>query len=337
MKLAILAFTRRGCDRAEEVRRALQPEECRMYTMEKFLRPDFLPYAPPLAAFLGPIFAWAEQIVFVGSTGMAIRAIAPWVADKKTDPGVLVVDERGCFVISLLSGHIGGANALTRTLAAALGATPVITTATDVNGRFSVDDWAARNHLTIASMAAAKAVSAAILEGDVPLCADCPLGPLPAGVVAGADGALGIYIGWREKTPFATTLQLIPRALTLGVGCRRGIARETVEQAVAEALEAHRIPRAALSRVCSIDLKAHEPGLLAFCEGWGLPLTCYSAEELLAVPGEFSASEFVKSVTGVDNVCERAAMLGGNRLLVKKTARDGVTVAVAEQAWEVAF
>ena len=165
MKLAVFAFTRRGCETARLGVGALNPEQCRMFAPEKFCQPDFEGYMPPLAEFVGPVFSWADAILFVGSTGMAVRAIAPWVKDKKTDPAVLVTDEAGQFVISLLSGHIGGANELTRLLARKLGATPVVTTATDVNGKFSVDDWAARNHLTIGSMAAAKAVSAAILEG----------------------------------------------------------------------------------------------------------------------------------------------------------------------------
>lgn len=340
MKLAIFAFTRRGCHRAEEIRAALsdRTEQCRMFTMEKFGLPGFEAYQPPLTGFVKPVFAWADQIVFVGSTGMAIRAIAPWVRDKKTDPGVVVTDEGGEFVISLLSGHIGGANSLTRDLAAALGAQPVITTATDVNGKFSVDDWAARNGLTIASMAAAKAVAAAILEEDVPLCSDYPIASaLPGGVVLGEQGVLGIYVGWQNRQPFAQTLQLIPKTLHLGIGCRRGTPAEQIEQAVTAVLEAHCIPRTALRAAASIDLKANEDGLLSFCKNWNLPISFYTPEALAAVPGEFPKSEFVKSITGVDNVCQRAALLGAEKVIVDKTAMAGVTVAVAEEHWEVVF
>ena len=186
MRLSILAFTRRGCCLARRVKQALSPAECRMMTMEKFGEPDFEAYRPPLTEAVGDLFSWCDQLVFIGSTGMAVRAIAPWVRDKKTDPAVLVTDEQGKFVISLLSGHIGGANRLTLALAEALGAVPVITTATDVNRKFSVDAWAAQRGLTIGSMEAAKAVSAAILEGDVPLVCDYPIGsPLPGGITLG--------------------------------------------------------------------------------------------------------------------------------------------------------
>ena len=92
-----------------------------------------------------------------------------------------------------------------------------------------------------------------------------------------------------------------------------------------------------MGAVATIDLKKDETGLLDFCRDRGWPLSCYSAEELAAVEGDFTPSDFVRSVTGVDNVCERAALLGAERLLVKKTARDGVTAALALNAWEVRF
>lgn len=338
MKLAVFAFTRRGCETARRAAGAMEYDCCRMFTMEKFGQPDFESYRPPLAAFMEPIFRWADTIVFVGSTGMAVRAIAPWVRDKKTDPGVIVVDEAGSFVISLLSGHIGGANMETRVLAQALGAVSVITTATDVNGRFSVDDWAARQQVTIGSMASAKAVSAAILEQDVPLKCDFPIAtPLPNGVQLGNAGEVGIYIGWREKAPFASTLRLIPRCLNLGIGCRKGTPEDKIEAAVAAVLGQHGVPLTAIAKAVSIDLKAEEPGLLDFCQHHRIPAVFYTAEQLNAVPGDFPASGFVSSITGVDNVCQRAAMLDAERCIIEKTAMDGVTVAVAEIKWEARF
>lgn len=338
MKTAIFAFTRKGCETARRVRSGIENGQFRMFTMEKFGMPDFEYYAPPLSGFMKPVFAWAELIVFVGSTGMAVRAIAPWVRDKKTDPGVIVVDESGCIVISLLSGHIGGANEMTRILARHLEATPVITTATDVNGRFSVDDWAARNKLTISSMKAAKAVAATILEEDVPMVCDFPIaGQMPEGVVAGNSGKLGIYIGYRNQKPFKTTLQLIPRVISLGVGCRRGTPMEKIEQAVKAVCEEKGIAMEAICRLSSIDLKADEEGLLAFAKKYKLPTRFYTAEELRQVPGEFPASGFVSNITGVDNVCQRAAMAEAEKCIVEKTAMDGVTVAMGEIHWEAVF
>ena len=175
---------------------------------------------------------------------------------SRTDPAVLCVDELGRFVVPLLSGHIGGANALALRLAEGLGAVPVVTTATDVNGRFSVDAWAARQGLFLDSMKAAKAVSAAILEGPVPLCCDFPVeGELPPGVVRGDGGAVGVCVSWRRKAPFRETLLLVPPVLRLGLGCRRGIAPEAVRAAVEQVLDQHGIHPRAVKGAASIDLK----------------------------------------------------------------------------------
>jgi len=340
MKLAVFAFTRIGCGTARRIRALLAGpgDLCRLFTMERFQQADFESYAPPLAEFTGPVFSWADAIVFVGSTGMAVRAIAPHVRDKRTDPAVLAIDEAGQFAIPLLSGHIGGANTLARRLAEGMGGTAVITTATDVNGRFSVDSWAARQGLVIASMANARAVSAAILEGDVPLLCDFPVaGALPAGVVQGADGPVGIYVGYREVEPFQTTLRLIPKVLHLGLGCRRGIPVQTVETAVVRVLKEHGIDHRAICLAASIDRKAQEPGLLEFCRTWDIPIEFYPAERLRAVPGAFTPSDFVAETVGVDNVCERAACLGAQRLIAAKTVWEGVTVALAEKEWEAVF
>ena len=336
MKLAVLAFTRRGCGLARKGAEILNPDGCRKFAPAAFCPEDFEAYQPPLSEFVKPLFSWADVLLFVGSTGIAVRAIAPWVKDKKTDPAVVVMDEGGQFVISLLSGHIGGANALTRQLARALGAAPVVTTAADVRGRFSVDDWAARNDLTIGSMEAAKLVSAAILEGDVPLLCDYPIAtPLPNGIVLGSSGPIGIYIGWRDIAPFSTTLRLIPRVLNLGIGCRRDTPEEKIAGAVRQALGP--IPLEAVKKVVSITLKSREPGLLSFCAHRNLPAVFYSAEELNRVPGDFPASQRVKEVTGVDNVCQRAAMVDGKKCILPKIALDGVTVALAETEWEAVF
>ena len=340
MKLAVFAFSRRGRDTARRCLAALAgPEdEYRTYASESWVGEGFSPIRPPLADFTAPVFAWADAMVFVGACGITVRAIAPHVRDKGTDPAVLAVDELGQFVIPLLSGHIGGANRLAARLAEAVGATAVVTTATDVNRRFSVDEWSARQGLYIDDMAAAKAVSAAILEGPVPVWSDFPIaGDLPAGLEPGESGPLGICISWRRKFPFDRTLLLVPPVLRLGIGCRRGTSSGAIDALTDQLLAEHNVHPAAVGTVATIDLKKDETGLLDFCRDLGWPLSCYSAKELAAVEGDFTPSDFVRSVTGVDNVCERAALLGAERLLVKKTARGGVTAALALNAWEVRF
>lgn len=337
MNVAVFAYSRRGCKTARRVMELFPEDEVRAYTMERFEEPGFGAVGKA-GEFYGPLFQWAQVLVFVGSVGIAVREIAPFVRSKLTDPAVISMDELGRFVIPLLSGHIGGANALALRLAEAVGGMPVITTATDINGKFSVDAWAARQGLAITDLSAAKAVSAAILERPVPLSSAFPVVTgLPNGVTEGDSGELGIRISVKKEAPFARTLLLVPPAVQLGIGCRRGTSAERIGAAVDAVLREYKIHPKAVCQVGSIDLKRDEAGLLEFCRKRGLPVRFYTAEELWAVPGEFTPSQRVLEVTGVDNVCERAAMAGAKKLLVRKTALEGVTVAAAAKAWEVRF
>lgn len=337
MKIAVFAYSRQGCRTAQRIMRCFEREELRAYTMERFQEPDFGP-VPSSPDFYGTIFENTDAMIFVGACGIALRKIAPYVRSKQTDPAVVVVDELGKFVIPILSGHIGGANALAQMLAEKLGAIPVITTATDIHHKFSVDAWAVENGCKLSSLGMAKAVSAAILEGGVPLCSDFPIVTgLPSGVVPGDSGEVGIRITCEKDGPFGKTLRLIPPVLHLGIGCRKGVEAEVIREAVDRVLSSHNLDRRAVKCVASIDLKAEELGLLQFCQEEKLPVSFYSGEKLQAVPGEFTPSEFVRGVTGVDNVCERAALMGAEKLIVRKTPRSGVTVAVAMEHWEVHF
>jgi len=338
MKTIVFAYSRGGCETAARLL-PLLPADTALYCPARMASPPFQAPEKPDESFYGACFAAADALIFVGAAGIAVRMIAPHLRHKSEDCAVLVIDERGRFVIPILSGHIGGANALAAELADALGATAVITTATDVNGRFSVDAWAARQGYAISDMELAKRVSAAILEGDVAFQSDFPVKNdiLPAGLAPGGSGALGVAVTVEIKSPFARTLRLIPRAVRLGVGCRRGADSAAIRALAEEALSAYGIDKRAVKEVATIDLKKDEPGLLSFCRVEGWPLRFYSAEELRAAEGEFTASAFVESVTGVDNVCERAALREGGRLLIPKQAKNGVTVAAAIETVELSF
>lgn len=285
-------------------------------------------------------FAESGALVFIGACGIAVRAVAPYVKDKFTDPAVIAVDEQGRFVIPLLSGHVGGANMLASEIAALIDAVPVISTATDINGTFAVDTWAAQQGLYICERTLAKEISAALLAGcETGFASDFPVdGALPAGIAA-RSAKLGICISLdTQKQPFDRTLHLVPRIVTIGVGCRKGVTEDAVEQAVTETLSASGVDIAAAKAVASIDLKAREAGLTGFCEVHGLPFTTFTAERLNGVRGEFSASAFVSGVTGVDNVCERAAVLAsGGTLIIRKQCAHAVTVAAAAENWRVCF
>lgn len=322
---------------------------CEAYGMSRYAAEwGLTPLEESVRNWCGRQFAAADAIVFVGACGIAVRGIAPFVRDKREDPAVLVVDERGQFVISLLSGHIGGANALARQVAGLTGAVPVVTTATDVNGLFAVDEFAVRNGMVIENMRYAKQISAALLDREaVGFYSGFPVeGDMPSELVrveeAQMQSAVGIGIAvtlYDTDTPYPVTLRLYPRIVCAGIGCRKGTPAERVEQKVLEVLRMHHIPPVCICQAASIDLKKEEQGILDFCRKYGIPFVTFSAEELGRVPGDFSASSFVSSVTGVDNVCERAALCaaGTGTLIRKKYAGDGVTVALAVKKWRICF
>ena len=341
MKITLFAYSKNGMETGRRIMAAVAGQlagEFTAYTVERLAGGEFLPLPKPAAPVYEASFSASDALIFVSSCGIAVRSVAPYLRSKTEDPAVIVTDETGRFVMSLLSGHLGGANELADQIAAAIGAEPVITTATDAHGRFSVDTWAKNNGFAIADMQAAKAVSAAILEADIPLNSIFPIkGGLPRGVVSGRSGEIGIALSYKKDAPFKTTLRLIPRCLSVGVGCRRGTGAEAIARAIEQVFDDNGLDARAIKCVASIDLKQDEPGLIAFCEKAGLPLRFYSAEQLNALAGEFTPSRFVRETTGVDNVCERAAMIGAERLIVKKTAAEGVTVAVALIKTEVCF
>ncbi len=262
-----------------------------------------------------PVMQWAREhfytsdaLLFIGACGIAVRAAAPLLRDKTTDPAVLVMDEAGRHVIPLLSGHIGGANALAREIAMKTGAEAVITTATDLRGMTAVDTWATEHGCAIENPDAIKAVSAFQLAGRQP----------------------GVAITEREiEPPFPVTLYLRPRTLTLGTGCRRDTDPDVFEALARDFLKECGVSLLSVKALATIDVKKDEKALLRFCEKYRFPMLTYSAEELKAVPGCFSHSDFVEKTVGVDNVCERVAAASGGRLLTGKTAMNGVTFALA--------
>lgn len=354
VRASVISFTAAGGQTAGRVAEAMrsmpQPRNVDLYALPKYAGLNgATPVTEGLKTWCGSHWDTADLLVFVGASGIAVRTIAPYVKSKVTDPAVLVVDEKGTFVISLLSGHIGGANEEARALAESLGAVPVITTATDVEGRFAVDEWAEKNRLMISSMKLAKSVAADILagrripifleenvesEGKIPP----ELIPMTAEEFGRTDDGVKIAVtnrshGWSRDC----VLFLIPKDVTLGIGCRKDIEVAAIENAVDSMLTRTGIFRESILQAASIDLKKDELGLLTYCRARGIPILFYSAKSLREVPGTFTSSGFVNKITGVDNVCERAAALAGGNLICRKQAGGGVTVAAAERKDKVRF
>ncbi len=339
MKARIFCYSLKGKETALRAAEFLAKEydaEMVLFAPERMADETFGPIPRPSGDFYGTHFSEADLFLSVGSVGICVRHIAPYIRSKVTDPAVIVIDELGRHVIPVLSGHIGGANRMAEALAKHLGGEPVVTTATDLNGRFAVDEWAARQGMTISSMKIAKDFAAAILEKDLPLRSDFPIkGELPGGMkmvslndATYEEETIGLYITWSTEEPFGRTLRLVPGCLILGIGCRRDTPEEAIKDAVDQVIREYGIDRRAIKGIASIDLKKDEAGLLGFADKMGIEPKFYTPDELAEVEGDFTPSEFVKSVTGVDNVCERAALKEADKLIVRKKALNGVTVAV---------
>ncbi len=324
MKLVMLAFTEKGLRLAERLKMLLADNS----SAERCPKNDLYHWTEQQ-------FETADALVFVGAAGIAVRAIAPFVESKTRDPAVLVIDECAEFVIPILSGHIGGANVLAEKIAGLLGARAVITTATDCNNMFAIDSWAAEQGYAICNPERIRQVSARVLAGgSIRLKSSfaTALDPELAGEIMLTDRPpFDVQIS--IKTNHYAALHLVPRVLTLGVGCKKRTPATAIHAAFDRLCAELNLEPRAFCQVCSIDLKAQEAGLVDFCRDIQLPLVTFSAKALNDLPGEFTASDFVRQTTGVDNVCERSAVLGSTgTLLVQKRAYNGVTMAVARAA-----
>ena len=315
-----------------------------------------------------------NELLFIGACGIAVRAIAPWVANKLYDSPVLVMDELGTYVIPILSGHVGGANEIAVKIGEMTGSIPVITTATDLNKSFAVDIFAKKNYLYIENKDGIARVSSKILRGEKISMAIEQLGhaisepetleteenktekveTVKAGKQAEQDNRFTNQIEivdfppkqpidviiTSQKQDYNASLILRPKEYVLGMGCKRDKEPEKIAGYIDQTLTALGISKNQVYAICSIDKKRDEAGFLQWSSLERIPFITYSAEELEDVEGDFEVSQFVKSQVGVDNVCERAALKGcgeGGELVYRKHASDGMTIAVAKRDWRVSF
>lgn len=365
-QIAIAGFTTNGCVLAQKIANEL--DGTRAWAPCRIAEEVGLPGFDSVGAWTGDAFAQGcDGIVFVGACGIAVRAVAPYVASKMHDPAVVCVDEAGRWAISLLSGHVGGANDLARRIARIVGATPVVTTATDVRGAFAIDEWAARRGLVIANPQLIKHVSGALLEGghvgvhvgrQVSVAGELPAGFVREECASGTNDAGGTNDADDIRTPCPTeaapdsadvacalhahvhigpelpcesnpdTLHLITRNAVVGVGCRRGCEAAILQDCVEAALTSLGLAPEAVSALATIDLKAAEPAVVELAAKHGWRLRTFSAQTLAAQGGDFASSEFVRTHVGVDNVCERALACCGAVRVLNKQAHQGTTVAV---------
>lgn len=285
-----------------------------------------------------------REHVFIMAAGIAVRTVAPLIRHKTIDPAVVVVDDAGRFAVSLLSGHLGGANDLAQNVARCLGALPVITTATDVNGLPAIDVLAAQLDLIIENPEAIKHVNMAILNRASIRLHD-PRNtlqdhfpehrrwwrPVDLNHDPVRTGPAGVFIDDIQVDLPPQFLILRPPTLAAGIGCNRATAAAEIEALLMRVLAENRLSLLSVARLASISIKKDEKGLLELAERLKLPVRFFEKDQLAEAEGIQNPSATVAKYTGVQSVCEAAAILAAGRgtLIVPKQTTRNVTVAVA--------
>jgi cobalt-precorrin 5A hydrolase len=338
MKTAVIAITKHG----QAIARKLEGDR---YISAKFRTEEPASYFDkPIKELTAEIWPQYEALVYVVSLGAVVRTIAPYLKDKHVDPAVIVVDDKAQYAISVLSGHVGGANDLTEKIALILGAKAVITTASDVGKTIPVDilgrelGWTTERNENITK------VSAAVVNEE------------PIAFVQ----ETGEKTWWKRETPLPKNIQITtlddaknskavllvtdrliedpileravvyrPKSLVLGIGCDRGITCEQLEEFVQGTLREHRLSFKSVRNVATVDVKRDEVGLQEFCRKHKFDLVCYTSDQLKEIKAP-NPSATVEKYVGTPGVSEPAAMLSsGGDLIVPKQKTSMMTLAVA--------
>ena len=331
--ITIISFTKKGGDINKRLTDILSEFDITSYTLEKYRFDNRVKPLGNLKETVKRHFT-DDAVIFIGAVGIAVRSIAPYIKDKFCDPAVLVIDELGRYVIPLLSGHVGGANELANYIGEALSAAPIITTATDINGTFAVDIFAKENNLLISSRKLAKDVSAALLDNN---CIDIDSDIKSIDVkelkkkLNPKNKACDIKVRITDRIYDDTVLTLIPKNLYIGVGCKKNTDADKMWDFVNDIFRLEGLDIRAVKSIGSIDIKRDEDAVKNLANRLNVPFLTFTKDELNSASGVFFESEFVRKTVGVGNVCERAVCIQCNNLIVKKTAREGMTVAIGHE------
>ena len=354
--IVIVAITKLGVETALKIKEALAKKDFLsiVYAPEKYSKPGVTTMDKKLDEFIKDKYHNFDAIVGVMATGIIIRAVAPLLQGKLVDPAVVGVDASGRFVISLLSGHYGGANELTKQIADGIDATPVVTTASDVMGRLSLEELARALHLKIENPESLVAVTSAIVNGGKIVLVTSKEMKIPLTTIIGFDvrqagnaeeaaeivnaydaGALIVPEMPRRKLFVKPVIILKPLTISIGLGARKEISEKAVVEAVNTALAKVHVPLERVDRAATVSIKKDSRSMITAAEKLGLKLEFIDLDILAEFrhPDLSADSEIVKRNIGVGGVCERAALLMAgekSRLILKKTILNGVTVAIAE-------
>lgn len=336
MKIAVISVTKSGDVISEKLKGSLDIE---LYSKENIK--DF-----NIRQIAKKAMEEYKALIFISSTGIAVRAIAEHIKAKDKDPAVLVIDSCGNFVISLLSGHLGGANELALKVSQILNCTPVITTATDNMGIIAPDMIAKNNGLLIDNLKDAKSIAALLVDGKKVGFADDKANiSVPKGYTSNLEDSEGlVYVTNKlyydrsqynqsdlcNKNKGIANLKLIRRDIVLGIGCRKNFNTDEMRRTVQNLLKDRNIDERAVKFIGTVEVKKDEQAILKLAEYLGCELKIFSIEDIKKIHNKYEGSNFVEKTIGVRAVCEPCVELTGAKLITDKIKANGMTICIGE-------
>jgi cobalt-precorrin 5A hydrolase len=336
MRWGIITLTRGGLKLAEDIKSKLQ--DAVIHCPWKLNYPEGAVIEGRFEDYVSTVFNKFDIIIFIMAAGIVVRSIARCITDKTTDPGIIVMDEKGRFVISLLSGHIGGANEAAIKVADLTGAVPVITTASDVNGLISADMLAKELNCKIDSMESAKEITSMIVNNEKVAVVSDHKFKIPEYFSGDPDEADGIiYITNKNNfikfnKPF---VRLIPGNIIAGVGCRKNTDTGDMIEFIESKLDGLGLDKRSIKSLCSIEIKKNEKAIAETAKHFNAGLRFFSSAEIKKVEQKFELSDFVEEQTGAGAVSAPCAYLGSNgsgRMILQKHKQNGITLSLWEEA-----
>lgn len=301
----------------------------------------------------------SKGVIFISSTGIAVRAIAPFIQGKDKDPGIVVVDLSSKYAINILSGHLGGGNNLTFKVAEILDSQPIVTTATDNMGIIAPDVIAKKHNLVIDDLKKAKHIAVLLVNGNtVGIKDDYNEIKITKGykkIEELKEDSIWIThdLIWNEKNEekleyssdeldlrlynndiennkldYSKILKLIKKDLVLGIGCRKDTPYEKIAEFIKSSLEKYNFDIRAVSKIVSVDVKKDEIGIIELAKNLNCPFKIFTREEIKTVQDKYEKSEFVLKTLGITGVCEPCVDLGGAEVIVSKIKHEGMTLAI---------
>ncbi len=332
MKIAILSFTTKAKDLASKIVKLNKNG----YTFESITNKE---YNGGIKSFLKTNWNNYDAFIFISATGIAVRYIKDYIEDKTKDPAILVIDDLGRYVISLLSGHLGGANMLSEIISKEIKAESIVTTATDGRGIEAPDIFAKKHNYFIEDMKKLKDVTASMVEGknvgfiseEAPVINYNNIKVFHnIDQVSDVEGLIIVsskVIDIELSIPVAF---LRPKNINIGIGCRKGVESDKIIGAIEACLKDLKLSSKSIRALGTVEIKKDEIGIIEAAKHYDVDMVIFTIDEISKVDHMFSKSDFVKKTIGVYSVSEPAAFLLGGKLILEKSKHDGITVSISK-------